>query len=272
MIVLSNNFVLTEDTLGLTNDHPIVGWHSLLTVSNVVADTEENDFPATNLANPATHLRWQATDTTLQYITIATNTADEIDYVAIARHNLGSEAIAVTIGYFDNNSPAVWHDLVQETLLPNDAPAIFRFTPQAIDVIKVRLSIGLGDPARIAVMYVGKLLVLPRKIYQGLTPTPFGRISKATNGQSEAGNYLGRIVTQEFIQGKIPLSLIDPAYYRTYIDGFIAVSKDTPFFFAWRPEIYPMESGYFIMTNDPMPVNESPHGLMAMTFEMSGVT
>ena len=120
-------------------------------------------------------------------------------------------------------------------------------------------------------LYVGKLLVLPRKLYQGLTPINYARTAKIVSGLSEAGQFLGRIVTQEFVKDTIPLSLIDPAYYRSYIDTFMAESKETPFFFAWRPLTYPAEIGYCHMTNDPMPANEAPHGLIAMNWEMTGI-
>lgn len=270
-IILSENFVFTEDDASLTVDHPIVGWQSIVTAGNITADTEEALYPASNLANPATHLKWQAADTTEQYIEIITDSVEGIDFLAIARHNLSSAGIVVSVGYFTNDSPDQWTELVEESTLSDDGPALFRFTPQVRASIYLKLAAGAGDPAEIAVLYVGKLLVLPRKLYQGLTPTPFGRVSKATNGRSEAGNYLGRVITQEFIQGKIPLSLIDPTYYRDHIDDFIAASKDTPFFFGWRPESYPQDLGYCFMTNDPQPVNESPHGLIAMSLEMTGV-
>jgi hypothetical protein len=88
---------------------------------------------------------------------------------------------------------------------------------------------------------------------------------------SEAGDFLGRIETQRKIENEVPLSLIDPTYYRNHIDQFLDVSKTTPFFFGWRPQTYPAEIGYCSMTNDPHPVNESPHGLISMDFAMTGV-
>jgi hypothetical protein len=48
-------------------------------------------------------------------------------------------------------------------------------------------------------------------------------------------------------------------------------SKQNPFFIAWRPQTYPDEVGYCHMTNDPAPINEAPHGLVAMSLEMTGI-
>jgi hypothetical protein len=102
-------------------------------------------------------------------------------------------------------------------------------------------------------------------------PINYGRIAKVTNGRSEAGNFLGRIVTQEFVKDTVPLSLIDPVYFRNHIADFLIDSKENPFFIAWRPQTYPREIGYCHMTNDPAPINEAPHGLIAMSLEMTGI-
>ena len=47
---------------------PLIGWHNLVTISNVSSTTADTDFPITNVANPATHLKWVG----------GTNTGDEL--------------------------------------------------------------------------------------------------------------------------------------------------------------------------------------------------
>jgi hypothetical protein len=265
-IIISQNLVLSADD-GLTLDHPIVGWQNIATPANLVATSEEVNYPASNLANPATHVRWRASSTDAQYITVTTGSADAIDYVAIVRHNLATAGVETSI---EANYGVGYNVLLAPVFLANNGPTLFRFISGPC--VSIRLKLSDGDiPAEIAAIYVGKLLVLPRKLYQGLTPPPHARVSKVTNGVSEAGDFLGRIETQRRIETKIPLSLIDPTYYRDHIDEFLAVSKTTPFFFGWRPQTYPDEIGYCSMTNDPQPINQSPHGLIAMDFEMTGV-
>lgn len=274
-VIISSNLTLTTtDESALSADHPIIGWNNIITTGNIFATTADANYPVTNLANPATHLYWQVggaySPAIYEYITITTGSADPVDYVAIAKHNIGSLGITVGVGYFDLSSPPVWTTLVADSILANDSPALFRFTAQPLATISLRLG-PTSLLARIAVMYAGKLLVLPRKIYQGLVPINYGRIAKVTSGRSEAGNFLGRIVTQEFVKDTIPLSLIEPAYFRSYIAAFLADSKENPFFFAWRPQTYPAEIGYCHMTNDPAPINEAPHGLISMSLEMTGI-
>lgn len=269
-IVISSALVLADVADGLSLDHPVIGYHTVVTSSTIVADTEDANHPASNLANPATHLEWWAADSTEQYLTITTNYIDEIDYVAVARHNWASGEIPVSIGYFDTNSPPVWIELVEEVMLSDDGPAIFRFTPQSRAIVKIRLGSGSSD-ARAAVIYVGKLLVLERRIYVGHTPMPHARRVTVANGRSESGNFLGRIVLGEGRETTVPLSLISPAWYRTYMDPFLALSDETPFFFAWRPETYAAEVGYGWLTEDPMPVPTGPSNLIAFDLKVSGV-
>ena len=88
---------------------------------------------------------------------------------------------------------------------------MFRFAQTTNASVQIRLGPSSNIP-EVAVAYSGKLLTLPRKLYQGFTPINYGRIAKVTNGRSEAGNFLGRIVMQEFVKDSVPLSLIDPAY------------------------------------------------------------
>lgn len=265
--------------VALSLDHPIVGWDSEL--SGVIASSFDANFPASNLLNPATHLKWkagaQSSPPDSYFYLTGTFLVTDIDYVAIARHNLASIGCQISVGYFDALSPPNFVQLIPDTMLADDGPALFRFTTQQLNNIALRLttfdtsSPPLALVPEIAVLYVGKLLVMPRKVYQGLTPINYARIAKVTNGKSEAGQFLGRIVLQEFVKDTIPLSLIDPGYYLDHIDAFMEASKETPFFFAWRPQSHPDGLGYCHMTNDPMPVNEAPHGLVAMQWEMTGI-
>lgn len=271
MIVISSSFVLSPAP-GISLNNPVVGWHNLVTASNVTAETEETDYPIVNVANPITapRVRWQAGDTTAQAIEVQVNSVEPIDYVGIARHNLGSAAISVTIEGSDDDGET-WDELVQEVLLPDDGPAMFRFTPVALT--NVRISLGSGDAAaQIAVIYVGALLVLQRKIYVGHTPIPYGRTARIADGRSEGGDFLGRIVLSEEVATAFDIKNMTPAWYRSSMDPFIRASKEVPFFIAWRPQDYPRECGFAWMTNDPQPKNDRRSGLMAMQLQMTGIS
>ncbi len=274
MTVITGNLVLSEPVAdGANANNPLVGYHNLLVAGSVVADTEATEYPASNLANPSTALRWQANDQTEQYLTVSVTSLNNIDYVAIAKHNFSSAQIAVSIEAYselDGSSQPIWIEQVAPVIPSSDAPLLFRFEPGVHAGVRIRLQPGLAV-ARAAVVYVGKLLVLERRIYVGHTPINYGRNNKVTNGKSENGNFLGRIVLNESLSTSVDVSNITPAFYRSSLDPFIAASKDTTFFFAWRPGDYADEVGYAFMTNDPRPSNQRNNGMMQIQLSMSGI-
>lgn len=270
MIVISNSLVLAAPP-GYEPNNPVVGYRNLVTIGNVTASSEAAGFPIGNVANPITApvARWQAGSTAAQTVTVQVDSVEPLDYLAIARHNLGSAGITVKVeGSIDDG--ANWFELVQEQLLADDAPALFRFVPQALTHIRLPLAAGTVA-ARIAVLYVGALLTLQRRIYVGHTPIPYGRSVKVMNGKSENGEFLGRIVLSEQLSTGVSLQNITPGWYRSEMDPFIVASKEQPFFFAWRPFDYPREVGFAWMTNDPRPQNQRSNGMMSIQLEMTGL-
>lgn len=266
-LVISSALVLADVADGLSLDHPVIGWHNVVASSSIVADTEQANYPASNLANPATHLEWRAQGTTEQHLTIATNYVGAIDYVAVARHNFSSAQIPVSVeGYIGG----AWTEIVEEVILPDDGPALFRFEAQPLAQVRIRLQSG-SDAARAAVVYVGKLLVIERRVYAGHMAIPDGIKVSVANGRSESGNFLGRIILGQWRETSIPLSLISPAWFRTYMRPFLSGGRDRPFFFAWRPETYPREVGYGWLTEDPAPTPDNTSHLLAFDLKVSGI-
>jgi hypothetical protein len=268
MIVIAKGLVLGRPDAPLGAKNPLIGWHNLVTAATVSADSAAPGFPATNLGNPSTNSRWRAEDDSEQHLTVQIGEIEPIDYIAVARHNFGSAQIAVSVeGRIDGED---WTELVGETLLPDDVPALFRFAPRSLSAVRLRL--GEGElPATAAVLYAGRLLILQRRIYVGHTPLPYGRTAKITNARSESGNFLGRIVLNEKTETQVAMRNLAASWYRTYMDPFIVAAKEVPFFFAWRPADYPREVGFAWMTNDPHPSNARTNGMMQLDFQMTGI-
>jgi hypothetical protein len=266
-LVISRDIVLTTPIV-VDGNLPLIGWHNVVTAAGISAGTANAAYPASNLANPQTFSRWQAGDTTEQYLTLSALTPTDLDYLGIAAHNLASAGISVSID--GKLGEGDWFELVQEVQLPNDGPAMFRWETQSLSAVRLHLRSG-DAAARIAVAYLGKLLVMERKIWQGQTPPNLGRMSRAISGKAESGQFLGRSVLSEWVEIKVPLSLLDPAWFRENMVPFFTAARNVPFFFAWRPQDYPFEVGYLWFNSDPVPTNESPTGLIATTLDLRGV-
>ena len=267
MIVISSSLVLSESDVTL--DHPIVGWDNRLTTANIAATASHADYPVTNLANPATHLPWKGTGTGTQYLTHTTGGADPYDFVGIAKHNWGDAEISVSIEGDDGGG---YDELVSAVVPGDNAPLLFRFSEVSLAGLRIKLAGASAVPSA-AVVFMGKLLVLPRKIWQDHTPIVFGRKQKVISGRSESGNFLGGISTTSWNEGRIKTSLIEPADYREDIDAWMqaAVFGQQTFFFGWRPQTYPNDIGYCWATNDAQPRNSTGHGLTEFDMQIAGI-
>ncbi len=276
-VVIQAGLVVNTGGEDLNDNSPIVGYQNLVTSGNVSASSETEDHPAVFLANPATHLFWrsaQGSPTSAEFITVVVDSPEEIDYMGIARHNFGSVGLPVSV-QAQYEPAGAWSDLVTEQLLSDDGPVIFRFVPQS--VYAIRLVIGesltgnLGTDAQLAVLYVGKLLIMQRRLYVGHTPITMGRMTQVVNQWSISGDFLGRIITGERRQSSANFVNLTPDWYRTYFEPFVIAAQESPFFWAWRPGDYPLEVGYAALTGDIKPSNQRANGMMQVSWDMEGV-
>jgi hypothetical protein len=278
-VVIASNLVLSDDGNNLNADSPIIGYENLVTASNVTATTEDQDYPASNLANPSTSLLWRSaagSPSSPEYITVILDTEEQVDYLAIARHNFGTGFTPVSVEGLSSadGSPLDWFELVSAQLLPNNGPVIFRFTKQSLYAVRLKIHEAVGSVSLIpelAVMYVGELLSLQRRIYVGHTPFPLAREIQVANHRSVSGAFLGRIVLSSTRKTGVSLQNLTPSWYRLYFDPFLIAAQEIPFFFAWRPGDYPLEVGYCWLTGDPRPSNQRGNGMMSVDMELEGV-
>lgn len=268
-VVFSPNLVLPNaGRNGPNGNNPLIGYKNIVTLGGVTASSELSDFPATNVVNPATDLMWRASSADDVTFDVENSTNAMVNYVGIAGHNFGSAEIAVTIAGDDGSG---FEDLTLPVIPGHNGPMLFRLPDTyGMETIRVSLVEGNAAPA-MAVVYVGQLLVLQRRMYVGHTPINYGRSVDVINGISESGNYLGSIIVGEVRETQVELQNLTPDWYRAHLDPFIAVGKTTPCFFAWRPQQYPDEVGYCWITNNPKPVNQRSNGMMAIAFDLRGV-
>ncbi len=240
-----------------------------MTVSNILADTEDPAHPVLNLANPSTALYWRGANTTVQYITITTNHVDPIDYAALAGHNCGSAGIAISVeGRANVLDPFV--ELVQPIIPADDSPYLGRYALQSLAQIRYKFAAGTAPP-QAAVSYVGKLLILQRRIYVGHRVLPFNRRANVVTGHSEEGQFLGRIVLSEMTESALDLKNITPDFYRAEMEPWLKSAVQNPFFFAWRPGDYPMETGYCWASGDAQMSNQRRNGMVQATLGLRGI-
>ena len=279
MILVSQALVLAP--AGIPLNTPLIGYQNIASAGTITATSEADGYPASNLGNPSTALRWRAAEegsppvppAADQYLTVTINQVDPVDYLAIAVHNLGSGQNPVSVEGSDGGSPE-WFELVEESIQANDDPIVFRFAPQSLTGIRLLIQSSLlSEPTVpfVAVLYVGKLLVLERGTHADHTPINLGRTTRVMNGKSETGNFLGRVVLSESRSTSFALNKLRETWYRANFDPFVKAAQEGAFFFAWKPTEHPNDVGFVTLTNDVQPTRDFNTATIAVTLQMSSV-
>ncbi len=270
MIIISDAVTLSseEQADGIDGRNPRIGWHNLVTQSNAFADQSATDHPEGYLGIPATYLYWKGEDSDDQTIGVSLGTAATVNYIALARHNLGTIGATYVIESSSNGSN--WTELTDERILPNDNSLIHEFEDTFASWFRVSLSGMFGVP-EVGVMYVGQILRLQRRLYVGHTPLVYGRKSDVTNSFSEDGQFLGRVVRSRRYESSIALQNLTPSWFRNKLEPFFHESVQSPYFVAWRPSQYPTETGYVWNTSDPTVSNQRANGMMQAEWSFQGI-
>jgi hypothetical protein len=166
-----------------------------------------------------------------------------------------------------------WFELVEESLQATDDAIIFRFSPQSLTSIRLRIQPSQATEPTVpyvAVMYVGKLLVLPRGTHSDHIPITLGRTTRVMNGRSETGNFLGRVILSEARSTTFAVKHLEQNWYRQHFDPFVVAAQESAFFFAWRPTAHPNDVGYCVLTNDVQPSRSFDTGRFSVTLNLNG--
>ena len=269
-LILSPSLVLSAPTQ-FNAASPVLGWQNDITVAGTSADSEVDFYPATNMANPATNLLWKSDSTAVQYVTFAINEEEPIDYVGIARHNLGSAGVVIEleVQLFDSGD---WSSLIEGFVVADDAPILVRFLETTANAVRLKLT-PLSTPPEIAVVHIGQMLVMPIGIPSGHTPLIDGRTTRTAAGNSEAGDYLGSIVLSQKLSTSVSFRNIKATWYRQNLRPFVKLGRGATFFYSAFPSSHPEEAGYAWLTSDPRPSFTAgfDSDLVEITFEIGGI-
>lgn len=130
---------------------------------------------------------------------------------------------------------------------------------------------GAGDMPRLAVAAVGEVLKVQRAVYGGITPPTLGRQTVRHQHFSRGGQFLGQALRRMGIAGSLPLRHLTASWYRESFDPFVKSAREFPYFLAWRPETFPLETAYVWTEDDIVPSNTGRRDLMQVDLPFAGV-
>lgn len=266
-------FITNTDYLAqaiLADGPPIIAWESTLKVEDISASGFEGTREPRNMWSPDTATFWQAPGSTSS-ISLANPLGRSIDYVAIAKHNLGSAGISYLLS---NSVDGITYTPVGSARSVVDDSPIVEYFDSAIRYFKIEFT---GGVPIIAHVRMGKAMVLPSSIYVGHAPANLAKVVERVPQVSKSGQYLGQIIKTTSYKSSVKQENILPQYVREKIKPFIAHVDGTAvddgtargtFFFAWRPDDYPDEVIYAWTNSNIHPENQRSNGMMSFSFDM----
>lgn len=263
-------------------NNPLVFYKSNLRVGDISATTFNPNRPALNMWNPDSASVWESDTysgdpsvTASVTITLAESASSQVDYIAMAGHNLGDQSWQYSI-WLSTGDPFV-QITPTRTVLSNEPIVEFfdgdLFDPQLDNAtFQIRLTKTLTgspaviNPAVIAHIKMGQAFPLYRRIFSGFEPSLMKKSKTIQNG-SDSGQYLGQVVirsyreTSEINQQNQPYEFVRdevvPFLEHCQGDPYYADTADSTFIIAWRPQKHPSELVYAWATDIKYPANES---------------
>lgn len=284
-IYISNSAYISGLSDDIGPDNGIIGYHSVLTPDGIIAsDTVAGRSPS-NMWTPDTASVWQGengTVSTTQYVTLINQNNETINYIGVAKHNLGTVGFTYTIQH-STDGGSTWANVSSPKVMATNNAIIDYFDDKISGHFRIRLqkTAATIDAPIIAHVKMGEALVLQRRIHANYEP-PLANYVKKIENVSESGQYLGQIVVRTYKKpGSIEQQNNTPEFVRTYIVPFIRhcngeiEAEDTAvstFFWAWRPTSYPDEVVYCWASNIEMPKNQSGIALMSWSVDIEAVS
>lgn len=253
MAIIINQKMVLSAKQGALSGKPLIGWRNYVNYSNITAEYEDPFYPVTNLGNAATNSEWRSTSTDEQTIEVEVGGGLIVDYIGIARHNLGSSGTVIYIdALIAGEGTDNWTRIFDGQILGRDTPAVLRFD----ELYPVRIRITLvpdGVIPKVAVLYIGKLTVMEKGMLQDVTPILYSNRTDIVTGRSESGDFLGRVITDQTKEVNYSFENVSYDWFKQEMGEFAETSMTTPFFFAWLPKSFPEEVGYGWLNTDLNP-------------------
>lgn len=252
-----------------TSNNPIVLWESLSGTLSTTIGTEVES--AALSATGTTYDPWIATPsgggTAILQMVFAS--AQSLNAVAIAAHNIGTIGATVRVQY-STNSGSTWIETEAGNISPSDDQAIlFYFDEVSADYWRIRVTNAGSNDVEIGVAYWGTVMTIPRRFYQGYTPPITPTNVMLQSNVSQGGNLLGAAVTRKGSSASAAVQNVEPTFIRgTDFKGFMNHFNDgNGSFWAWRPTKYGDLFYCWRDGNTIAPTNSGPRDLMS--FEMN---
>ena len=240
--------------------HARIGIDSVIKRGQITASSTEAGFFVDNLASPWTSERWRA-ETMPATVNFSFDAA-EIDYIGIAAHNMGDLGTNIKV---EVTTDGIAYTELYVAQVGENVPIMLLLESSFVSGLRITLT---GDDApEIGVVYAGKALAMQRCITGGFKPYYMAYDTTIYGGLSEAGQFTARTIRRKGIDVSASFNNLSPQWVRSNIRPLIKKMRYRPFFFLWRPDLYPFEAAYVFCDKTDAPSYSS---YQFMTWQFSG--
>lgn len=203
------------------------------TGGTVTASTTDADYFEDAPNNTLTYEKWKPTaaPATWEY---EHGSSRNIDYCAIAAHDLGSTGSTIKAQYYNGSS---WVNLCDATLITDDSPIFIIFTTVNAQRYRVRIDSYSSAP-EIGVIKFGVALQMERPLFAGHKPINLARTVTLRTNNSETGEFLGRSKQRMFRETTYQWNHLSYAWVAANWPLLQSAVETEPFWVAWRPSDY----------------------------------
>jgi hypothetical protein len=246
----------------------IIGYANLWPDATVTASAEATGFEKENAYDWIGATAWKPGATGTQTLAAVFGSAQDVDYMAIAAHNLGSEGATVTFQYHNGST---WADLFTG-ITPSDNRPIFRYTASGQSRTQYRIEItNCTADTVIGIAAMGQALPLPSAIEPGAwAPAPYARDTVTDTHESQGGVFLGRSIKRLGITGELKQTLVTPAWIAANWPGFVAHAEKRNFFYGWDYDNAPDEVALVWGPGKIKPPTRYMHNFYQFTIPLRG--
>lgn len=246
--MISRSIVVPPETISLYA-YPRIGYHSVLPGATLTASSSDSNHPVSLVSNYLTYDAWEATASGYQWIEIETASAEVVDYVGIACHNLNSANAPFRVQYYSDTG---WTDAMDDFMPMFNSPFLFEFDPVISNRFRFQVLDSNITPF-VGIIFIGQIMHFERGVFVGHAPAPYSKMDTVLNSESEGGQFLGRSMISEGAGTTIDLDHLSSDYLRSTWVPFQEHAVLRPFFFTWNPVWYPYEVIYGWSTGEPKP-------------------
>ena len=272
MIIYTQAFLAAAAAAGQPLTKARIGYqvHSRdlgLGAAAVTVSTEDPAGPRDAPLRPDTAEYWLPTALPATW-TLDLGTLFDVDYVGVAGHTIGSEACGLLVETSQDGS--TWTTFAADVSPADDTPILFLDDSRSIRYVRLTLT-GLGDPARLGVVYVGQALAMPEPIDGAYTPITMSRETVLRTQQTRGGQFIGQSLKRYGVSGDATFKNLTASFVRSDFDPFVKSARQYPYFFAWCPQYFPLEVGYCWAPKDIRPKYMGIADYMQVNWSMNGL-